>query len=297
MRIKSIFYRPDFFRRQEFTTGQALSFYSLSILFLVLGFSLLLIPAVWRVNRFFESAKWQEQKTIIKNLYPDNLVLTFNDGKLTTNQSEPIAIPFPKEWSDKGEYPANLLVIDREAEVSRKAIERSNTLILASETEIGFSDTNKGKTEIIALAKMNINKKIEVTNSNFDYWIIERGSSIVKTATNFLMSVLPLLMYLGLWIGYIVYSLFGAFVVWLAAHIRDHKLDYAQAYRSTLYFLPASFVVSLLMSVMGFHIPLLFTLVLFGIALLNFEKQEKKIATTLPVSAVPITPARPDESK
>lgn len=296
-KIKNIFYRPEFFRRQEFTGGQALGFYSLSILFLVLGFSLLLIPVIFGVNRFFDSATWQEQKAIIQNLYPDDLVLTFDNGKLTTNQSAPIAIPFPKEWSGKDGHPTNLLVIDRDAEVSRKAIERNDTFILANETEIGFSDTNKGKTEIIAFAKMDINKKIEVTNSNFDYWVIERGSSIVQRAVLFLMSVLPLLMYLGLWIGYIVYSLFGALIVWLAAHIRDHKLHYGQAYASTLYLLPASFVVSLLMSAIAFHIPLLFTIVLFGMALLNFERQPKQ-TITLPTpsnSAIPTTPARPDE--
>ncbi len=312
-KIQSIFYRPEFFRRQEFTGGQALGFYSLSILFLVLGFSLLLIPVIFGVNRFFDSVTWQEQKTIIQNLYPDDLVLTFDDGKLTTNQSGPVVIPFPEEWlyvSDctdpaqdcavKGDkWPTNLLVIDQETEVSRKAVERNDTLILANETEIGFSDTNKGKTEIIAFAKMHIDKKIEVTNSNFDYWVIERGSSIVERAILFLMSVLPLLMYLGLWIGYIVYSLFGALVVWLAAHIRDHKLHYGQAYASTLYLLPASFVVSLLMSAIAFHIPLLFTIVLFGMALLNFERQPKQTnaVPTPSNSTIPTTPARPDETK
>ncbi len=298
-KIQSIFYRPDFFRRQEFTGGQALSFYSLSILFLVLGFSLILIPGAWGVNRFFDSAKWQEQKAIIQSLYPDDLVLTFENGKLTANQAEPVVIPFPKEWMGKGEQPANLLVIDREAEISRKAIERNDTFILANETEIGFSDTNKGKTEIIAFAKMDIDKKIEVANSNFDYWVIERGSSIVERAIFFLMSVLPLLMYLGLWIGYIVYSLFGALIVWLAAHIRDHKLYYGQAYASTLYLLPASFVVSLLMSAVGFHAPLLFTIVLFGMALLNFERRPKETAAvvTSSNSTIPTTPARPDESQ
>ncbi len=297
-KIQNIFYRPDFFRRQEFTGGQALSFYSLSILFLVLGFSLVLIPGIWGVNRFFESAMWQEQKAIIQSLYPDDLIITFEDGKLSTNQARPVVIPFPKEWSGKDGHPAHLLVIDREAEVSRQAIERNDTFVLASETEIGFSDSREGKTEIIALTKMDIDKKIEITNSNFDYWVIERGSVLVQRGTLFLMSVLPLLMYLGLWIGYVVYALFGALVVWLAAHIRDHKLRYGQAYASTLYLLPASFVVSLLMSLVGFHIPLLFTLVLFGMALLNFERQPKEnvpIDSLKKESSISVTPARPRE--
>lgn len=310
-KIQKIFYRPEFFRRQEFTGGQALGFYSLSILFLVLGFTLILIPGIWGVNRYFESANWQEQKAIIKSLYPDDLVLTFEDGKLSTNQAGPVVIPFPTEWEpqrgdcmtvacqeERDAFPANLLVIDGEAEVSRKAIERNDTFILASETEIGFSDSRKGKTEIIALTKIETDKKIEITNSNFDYWVIERGSVLIQRATLFIMSVLPLLMYLGLWIGYIVYALFGALIVWLAAHIRNHPLRYGQAYASTLYLLPASFVVSLLMSLLGFHIPLLFTFVLFGMAMLNFERRPKETVPTdsyKKESSIPVTPARPLE--
>lgn len=297
-KIQKIFYRPEFFRRQEFTGSQALGFYSLSILFLVLGFTLILIPGIWGVNRYFESANWQEQKAIIESLYPDDLVLTFEDGKLSTNQAGPVVIPFPKEWMGKGEQPKNLLVINRDEEVSRKAIERNDTLILASETEIGFSDSRKGKTEIIALTKIETDKKIEITNSNFDYWVIERGSVLIQRATLFIMSVLPLLMYLGLWIGYSVYALFGALIVWLAAHIRNHPLRYGQAYASTLYLLPASFVVSLLMSLLGFHIPLLFTFVLFGMAMLNFERRPKESVAndaSKKESSIPVTPARPIE--
>ncbi len=300
-KIQSIFYRPDWFRRQEFTGGQALSFYSLSILFLVLGFTLLLIPAMWGVNQFFSGSEWQEQKAVVQSLYPDDLVITIDDGKLTTNQTEPVVIPLPEAWHGQGVKPSNLLVIDRDAEVSRNAMERYDTWVLATETEIGFWESSKGSLESFSLKDFDWAKTIEVTNASFDYWVIERGGSIVKTVTLFLMSVLPLLLYIGLWVGYIVYSVFGALVVWLAAHLRQHKLTYGQAYRSTLYLLPASFLLSLLMSLGNWHIPLLFSLVLFVMAFLNFEKRPKVDAVAAnasqAVSPVPITPARADESQ
>lgn len=296
-KIKNIFYRPDFFRRQEFTTGQALNFYSLSVLFLVLGFSFFLIPAAWKVNRFFESAAWQEQKAIVQNLYPDDLVLRLENGTVMTNQAEPVVIPFPAEWRSRNHrepdsFPANLLVIDREGEVSRKAMEARDTLVLINETEMGVADPQKGKTEIIALATFTLDKPIEITDSAFDYWVIERGASLVKTATLFLMSVLPLVMYIGLWMGYLAYSLLGAWVVWLAAHMRGHSLRYAQAYRSTLYLLPAPFMASLLLSAGGAPIPLLFTAVLFAMALINFSHSSSGTVG----NSVPPTPPRPAES-
>lgn len=307
-KIKAIFYRPDWFRRQEFTTGQALRFYSLSILLLVIGFSLFLIPVAWGVNQFFGSAEWAKQKAIIQALYPDDLVLTLRDGKLLTNQSEPVIIPFPEEWREnecqldnckKKDLPFNLLVIDSEAELSRKAIKTRDALILANETEIGFSNKRGGETRIFDLSEVQINKTIEIKSTTFRYWV-DRGASIVQTAILFLIVVLPLLMFIGLWLGYIVYAFLGALVVWLAAHIRKHRLTYTQAYRSTLYLLPASFVVSFLMTVFGFRVPFLFTLVLFGMALANFHRQPKEPIPTGPFAeakprdnTIPPTPPRP----
>lgn len=313
-RIKNIFYRPEFFRKQEFTGGQALGFYSLSVLMLVLGLSVLLIPAAWSVNRFFESAEWEKQRGIIERLYPSDLVLTLENGELRTNQDRPVMIPFPNEWRDSEEachkrkqcdrhdLPTNLLVIDRTAELSRKAIQARDTLILASETEIGMSNHGRGETRIFGLGEINFDKKIEVTKSSFVYWV-GRGADIIQTATLFLMAVLPLLMFIVLWIGYVVYALLGTLVVWLAAHIRNHRLSYGRAYLSTLYLLPASFVVMVLMSALSFRVPFLFTLVLFGMALINFERKEKEKIVPGPFSpaaksvdpTTPTTPSRPEE--
>lgn len=301
-KIKGLFYRPDFFRRQEFTGGQAMKFYSLSILALVIGFSLLLIPAAWGVNRFFESSEWREQKGIIMDLYPDELVLTLEDGTLTTNQSGPVVIPFPAEWRDEAkrdcrrgkrcdrdELPANLLVIDPSATLSSAAFAERDTLILASATEIGFHHPNRGETRIMALSEAKHDKKLTLTSSTFDYWV-GRVGGIVQTATLFLMATLPLLMYLGLWLGYLIYSLLGALVVWLAAHLRGHRLTYGRAYVSTLYLLPAPFLVNLVLTTGHHGVPFLFTGILFAMALWNFARVKSDVVPPLPQ---PVTPAKP----
>ncbi|TXH01780.1 MAG: DUF1189 domain-containing protein [Candidatus Moraniibacteriota bacterium] len=299
--IKSIFYRPDFFRRQEFTGGQTLGFYSLSVLFLVVGLSLVIIPALWGVNRFFESARWEKEQGIITSLYPDDLILTLHNG-LTTNQEDPVVIPFPEEWRNrqcnhkkqcKDTLPTNLLVFDAATELSRKSIAAHDTLILASETEIGMNNLHRGETRIFGLAEIQFDKKITITKNDFTYWV-HRGADIMQTAVLFLMAVLPLCLFFAIWIGYIVYSLFGALVVWLAAHLRQHRLTYGQAYLSTLYLLPASFALTVVMSAMSFRIPLLFTLVLFLMALLNFEKKGNGQPEPLPKPVEIIdTPQRP----
>lgn len=307
--IKNIFYRPEFYRKQEFTTSQALGFYSLSVLFLVIGFSLIVIPALWGVNRYFGTDAWKYQQGIVENLYPEGLVLTLGNGKLLTNQTDPVVIPFPDQWknssrctkpyqdcttrNDTYNWPTNLLVIDRGAEVSRTAIEAHDTIILASETEIGFSNTHRGETRIFGLSQANFGKTISITRDQFVNWI-SRGTSIVQTATLFLMAVLPLFMFIGLWIGHLFYSLIGALVVLLAAHFRHHHLSYGRAYLSTLHLLPASFVLAVILSALSYRIPLLFTIVLFVMALINLEKRSPAETVPLPTPVEPpVTPARP----
>ncbi len=94
-----------------------------------------------------------------------------------------------------------------------------DTLVLASETEIGFHKPGRGETRIYALSEARMDKKFEVTSATVNYWV-GRSGSLIQTGTLLLMYTLPLLMYFGLWIGYLVYSLLGALVVWLAAHLR-----------------------------------------------------------------------------
>jgi hypothetical protein len=98
------------------------------------------------------------------------------------------------------------------------------------------------------------------------------------------MYALPVFVYFGLWIGYLAYSLLGALVVMIAAHVNGHTLRYGRAYLATLYLLPVPFASSFLMSFGNSHIPFVTTLSLFVMALVNFPKAPKlpepvKIAT------------------
>lgn len=282
-KLKSLFYRPEFFRRQTFTGSQALTFYSLTLLVLVIGCSLLILPALFGVSRYFDSSAWREQQVVIENLYPDHLVLSVDQGRLTTNQTDPVIIPFPDAWREekpyrnerrqKEELPTNLVIIDKEAIITRQAFIERDTLVLANETEIGFHSFDRGETRIFAISEAKLHRPFALTSAAFDYWV-GQIAPMAKTAILLLLCVLPLFMYMGLWIGYLIYSLLGALVVWLAAHIRGHNLTYGRAYLSTLYLLPLPFLVSFLSTLFGVHhFPLLFSLVLFLTAIMNFPMQ------------------------
>lgn len=298
-RIKRAIYRPDFFRDGNFTANRGMAFYSLSVLVLAVGLSGVVITALFGVNRFFDSAEWKHQESLITRLYSSDLVLTFDDGRLLTNQSDPVSIPFPMEWRNECGYreghcnreviPAHLLVIDREATLSPQAFTQYDTLALANETEIGFRNPERGETRVFALSEFQTDKPIVVTDERFAYWVSQIGD-IAEKGIYLVMYALPLAIYAGLWVGYLAYALLGALIVMIAAHIQGHTLRYSQAYLAALYLLPVSFLFSFLMTLSHNHIPFVFTLILFVMALLNFPKAPKlpdpvKIASTdTPVS-------------
>ncbi len=281
--LKSIFYRPDFFREQHFTGGASFRFYSLTLL-LVVGVTVLtLLPGFFHVVNSIRSGEWHRQQVIIERLYPAGLELTVDQNTLSTNQSAPVVIVFPDEWRESAcsdghqchdaELPTNLVVIDTDAPVTPQMMADRDTLILMGEREVGVHNPDRGETRIFDLRETNFSEHLTITKTLYDRWV-GMGSDFLRTLFYIGAALIPFIMYIGLWIGYLIYSLFGALVVWLAGHFRGQSLTYGRAYLSALCLLPAPFVMSFLMQWTGTHIPLAFTLVLFIAALVNFPKVE-----------------------
>lgn len=288
-RIKTIFYRPEFFRDQRFTTNQALSFYSLVILAYVILTLLTLLPGAAAALQSMRSGEWQTQKGIVASLYPENLKVTVSQGTVSTNQAGPSVIAVPSAWKlaahPEPAFPIeNLVVIDTSRPVTPATLEDARTVVQIGQHEIGFRNPERGETRIFNLKEANFKESFTLTPSLFRDGV-DKGFKALQVGFFALLFVIPAVMYVGLWIGYLLYSLFGALVVWVAANVRGQTLRYGQAYRSALYLLAGPLVVSFLMSLGNVHIPFVFTLALFGMAFLNFPKVEKlpepvKIAAT-----------------
>ncbi|QQR79107.1 MAG: DUF1189 family protein [Candidatus Moraniibacteriota bacterium] len=292
-RIKDIFYRPNFFRAQTFTFGQSLHFYSLTVLCFVVMAVLSMLPSAVTVIQSIRSGEWQVQKSIVAGLYPDDLTLTVNRDTVTTNQAGPVVIPLPEAWRAmaecdmrrcvREELPANLLVIDTKQPINQSDFAELDTVAILGAQEVGFHNPDRGETRIFNLKEAGFNDRLIVTPARFAEWV-ERGFAVARTGLLVLMFFMPALMYLGVWIAYLLYALFGALVVWIAASIRKQQLTYGRAYLSTLYLLPAPLAFCFLLTATSAHVPLLFTLVLFLVALTNFPKAE---AFAAPVKITP----------
>lgn len=295
-RIKRIVYRPDFFIERSFTASQGMAFYSLSVLVLALGLSLVAITGLFGTARYFDSHDWQRRASALEGMYHHDLVLTFENGRLSSNHHGPVGFPIPFEWKQRPQcrkayvdcridgLPRHLAVIEPGAILSPQAFIDRDTLILANETEIGFRHPDRGETRVFALSEFQFDKKIVVTDEKFAYWVSQIGD-VAQKGIYLVMYALPLVVYAGLWIGYLAYALLGALVVMAAAHIQGHTLRYARGYLAALYLLPVPFLFSFLMTLSHHHIPFVFTLILFVMALVNFPKAPKlpdpvKIAAT-----------------
>jgi hypothetical protein len=294
-RIKCIFYRPDFFRDQRFGTNQALSFYSFLMLAYVILTLFTLLPGASAIIQSMRSGEWQTQKGIVAALYPENLKLTVSQGTVSTNEAGPSVIAVPSAWKlaahPEPAFPIdNLVVIDTSRPVTPATLEDAKTVVQIGQHEIGFRNPERGETRIFNLKEAKFDRSFTLTAPMFREGI-ERGFKALQIGFFVLLFVVPAVMYVGLWIGYLIYSLFGALVVWVVANVRGQTLRYGQAYRSALYLLAGPLALSFVMTLAGIHIPFVFTLALFGMAFVNFPKVEKlpdpvKIAAT----DIPVTP-------
>lgn len=296
-RIKRIVYRPDFFRESAFTAHQGMTFYSLAVLVLTIGIVATMLPGALRTIGSMRSGEWDAQRGIVTSLYPDGLVVTVKDGVIATNQPNPVMVPVPREWQtqskctkshqkcrpDAKEWPTNLIAIDTDRPVSTDSFDRYQSVIVIGKNDIGFQNPERGETRIFNLRDSGFRETFAIDEDLVASWV-NRGFAFARGAVIALLAVAPAFIYLGLWIGYLAYSLLGALVVMLAAHVNGHTLRYGRAYLSTLYLLPVPFAFSFLMSLGNYHVPFVTTLILFVMALVNFPKAPKlpepvKIAT------------------
>lgn len=296
-RLKKLAYRPDFFRDGTFTTNQGMAFYSIAVLVLTLGIVATMLPGALRTVQSMRSGDWEMQRALVTSLYPDGLVVTVKDGVIATNQPNPVVVPVPREWQMRShckrayqdcrvdELPMNLVAINTDEPVSTDSFARYQAVVVIGKNDIGFQNPERGETRIFNLRDSGFRESFTADENLVASWV-NRGFAFARGAVIALMAVTPVFIYLGLWIGYLIYSLLGALVVMLAAHANGHALRYGRAYLSALYLLPVPFVFSFLMSLGNYHVPFVTTVVLFVMALVNFPKEPRlpepvKIASDL----------------
>ena len=117
---------------------------------------------------------------------------------------------------------------------------------------------------------------------------VDIGLKVGKVGITVLLIFLPFILFAFFWVGYLVYLLFGALVIWFMAKLRKVDLTYGQSYKLGLYLLTLPILYGILTTgpLSMFHIPFGFTLILAALAYANFGPGKAVVV----VSSAPAVP-------
>ncbi|MDQ5976710.1 MAG: hypothetical protein QG664_623 [Patescibacteria group bacterium] len=275
--VQRLIERPGFFTSLDFTRGRTLRFYSLLILIFTAVSVAIALPDAVRFVAAISSQEWRDQTAVVVGLYPDDLEIQITGGTISTNAEEPIVIPFPVSWGARLEQTnvENLLVIDTTKNIALEDFAAKKTFSVLGKNAFGVWDQQEGKVSVHDLASQGGAESFLLTQekyTQFITWI----SSILQKILLIGVFLLPVFFYIGYWIGYLIYLLFGAAVVWLVSHLRGYELGYKNAYKAGIYLLPVPLVYDFFVMVLSdfphARVPFLFTAFLVAMTLRNFPK-------------------------
>ncbi len=272
---KSIYDREFYTALKTSTFVSAFKYYS----FLILSVSLIISLSLGAFLFLFLShdEKIENIRTDILALYPDELTLHFQDGKMTSNVSEPYAIPVPSSWNLQ--YPKNILVIKTKDTIVKEDFQRYETNILLGNDSLWIYDSGKKSIEIKKVD--GFIKEDTLITRDVVTKIIDTVFSIGKKVFVILLFFLPFFIFVYYFSFYLFYLIFGAVIIFLIAKIFDQSITYGQAYKIGLHLITVPVLYDLLSvaSLSIIHIPFGFTLILIVMTYLNFVSNTSVIKT------------------
>lgn len=167
----------------------------------------------------------------IANIYPDELEITFKDGKISTNVEEPYSIPFPEEWRTDENDPENLVVIDTKPDLTMDEIRDYDALAVVGESTVFIADD---QSRTIDLSENKGEGEGTLTKS-----MVLTFAEKAKPYVRGLMLALPFFIAIVavgfITIGYLLIALPAALIAMLIGKIRGASLPYGEAYIVSLY--------------------------------------------------------------
>lgn len=268
--LKRSVYDPDLYREvAERPFSQAFVFFVKYILLLSGVVSLI---GVFLVAVFLFGGKFDGVMRSVGAWYPEDLVVTIEDGFLSTNQEQPYAIPIPVEGgirSDDRNFDY-LVVFDTEYPVTMEALSAYRAIALAGERSVGFHNDN-GRLEVYEIpdtANVEIDRSwIEAKIGNVGEWIQRWGILIAIFG-------ISISVFIFLFVGGLVYLLFLALMVWFIAWMKGLSYGYRQAYILSIYLLVLPEALSVFFIWATSAIPFFRTISVGVLAVANLKKKD-----------------------
>jgi hypothetical protein len=280
-KIKNAIYGPKYYS-EVIAKPFSYSFKYLLVFALLFGLAFTIVATI----KFVPMVNLMSQKAPeLANYFPQGLVITIKDGKVSTNVQEPYFIKLPPNYNNKNNNQSgkteieNLIVIDTKDKFDIDTFNSYKAAMLLTEDSIVYLDSNN-KISISSLSGLN----------NFK---LDKGQvvSLINMVKPFLVILYPVVFvgaYIGgffVVVGKMVYLLFGALLVWLVAKAKGIKMGYKKSYRAGMQLMTAAIIITSVLGAISpkFTFPFLFSILLIISAAINLRKEAVQ-----PVAAAPI---------
>lgn len=155
--------------------------------------------------------------------YPDDLIFTLKDGEVSVNQEEPIFIGKGEDGKD------HLIVIDTKSALTGDQLKQYSTFALVKK-DLVIAESGNGS-RIIPLNDVD---DFTLTKERLTGWG-EKAKPYLTPAAIGLSIFIFVMMFVFSWGGQLMYTLFPAAVVFLAAKVFKKKFTFKHSYKVALY--------------------------------------------------------------
>ncbi|PIZ63433.1 hypothetical protein COY16_02040 [Candidatus Roizmanbacteria bacterium CG_4_10_14_0_2_um_filter_39_13] len=216
----------------------------------------------------------------VNEAYPDDLVISAQDGIISINQSSPVMIDLV-DLKDLEEYD-HAVVFDMNGDKSD--YERYHALFLVTKSEILYPQTvsDGARYEIVKVSDIDVPSKI--TKFTYTQFLSEFNTILQFIGNNALLVIIsgvilfPIIgsFFLTLW--YLFYLLFASVLLWSVAQMFRLKKGYGEVYQLGLYGISVPIVFGFMLELVGIRFPYAFmsTFLLWMVIVLSKFKSYKK---------------------
>ncbi|OGC76796.1 hypothetical protein A2619_00540 [candidate division WWE3 bacterium RIFOXYD1_FULL_39_9] len=234
-----------------------------------------------------------EMMSKVKEIYPQELVISTKGNEWSINVPEPLVIPFPDvdalenipadaTQPETQSIPENLIVLNHAGTV--EDFENMKTLILVNEKNILIKEANNYSVypiENLPEAQIDKAKFVGMVDG-------------LKEFTKFLPYIISVLVFVGIVFYYLIFRLIylfiAGFMTWLITFAFGSKLTYVQNLQVCLHALTLPITIEVIATTLGFNITIPFwfalTNMIFAIfAIYTMSKNTDTTALTPPTQA------------
>lgn len=277
--IKSSIYNPNFYNEilnKPFSYSLKY-FLSLAVLIAIVTTIVFSFSTLPKINKFIG-----EIDVNVLKYYPDELVITAKNGIISTNVPEPYFIKMPAELKDENIKPAkneseitrqdmaeleNLVVIDTKSPLTVDLFLSYKTFALVGRDSIAFYDNSAVKIQPTGPELNGVLTKAKVLES------LDKIMPYIKIIPVALIPIAFIFSFIGFIFGNLIYLIFGAFVIWLAAKIMKRELEYGKAYQIGFHAITLGVILEAIIfqfyPILNF--PFLFTILMVMIVWINLK--------------------------